>query len=95
MENGLETFARLEKRILALGQRYREVLEERNRLQQVVERQAQALVELETKVSRQDDVFVAVDAKMVELLQRVDSYLPEEIQNSLGSEPVLPGMHGS
>ena len=94
MENGFEIFSQLEKKTLVLGQRYREVLEECNRLQQVVERQAQALSELEAKVSRQDDVFVAVDAKMVDLLQQIDSYLPDEIQGA-GSEQVLPGMHGS
>lgn len=93
MENGLEIFTRLEKKTLALGERYREVVEERDRLQQEVERQAQALSELEARVSRQDDVFVAVDAKMVDLLQQIDSYLPEDIPDS-GNEPVLPGMHG-
>ena len=94
MENGLESFVRLEKRTLALGQRYREVLEERDRLQQVVEKQARAMAELEAEVSRQEDLFTAVDAKMVELLRQIDSYLPEESQNP-GNEQVLPGMHGS
>ncbi|RLB70027.1 MAG: hypothetical protein DRH03_07645 [Deltaproteobacteria bacterium] len=94
MENGLESFARLEERTLALGQCFRDVVEERNRLQLVVERQAQALAELEAKVSSQDDVFVAVDAKMVELLRQIDSYLPEDIVDS-GRDQILPGMHGS
>ncbi|MBN2808946.1 MAG: hypothetical protein JXR80_05575 [Deltaproteobacteria bacterium] len=92
MENGLEIFARLEKRTQALGQRYREVLEERNRLQEKVEKQAQALAELEARVSSQEDVFEAVDVKMAELLQQIDSYLPEETAG-FGSEQVLPGMH--
>ena len=94
MENALESFARLEKRTLALGQRYQEVLEERERLQQVVEKQAQSLAELEAEVSRQKDMFTAIDAKMVELLQQIDNYLPEESPNP-GSEQVLPGMHAS
>ena len=94
MEHGLESFTRLEKRTLALGQHYREVLEDRDRLQQVVERQVQALSELEAKVSSQEDVFAAVDAKMVELLQQIDRYFPEESQIT-GNEQVLPGMHGS
>ena len=94
MENGIESFVRLEKRTLALGQRYREVLAERDRLQQLVDKQAQTLVELEAKVNDQEDVFAAVDAKMVELLRQIDNYLPEESQDS-GNEQVLPGMHGS
>ena len=94
MENALESFTRLEKRTLALGQRYQEVLEERERLQQVVEKQAQSLAELEAEVSRQKDMFTAIDAKMVELLQQIDNYLPEESPNP-GSEQVLPGMHAS
>ena len=94
MENGLKSFTRLEKRILALGQRYREVLEERDRLQQLVEKQAQSLAELEAEVSRRGELFTAVDAKMVELLRQIDNYLPEESQNP-GNEQVLPGMHGS
>ena len=94
MENALESFTRLEKRTLALGQRYQEVLEERERLQQVVEKQAQSLAELEAEVSRQKDMFTAIDVKMVELLQQIDNYLPEESPNS-GSEQVLPGMHAS
>ncbi len=93
MENGLQSFLLLEERTLALGRHYREVLEERNCLQQVVEKQAQALAELEAEVSRQEDLFTAVDAKMVELLREIDNYLPEESQNP-GDEPVLPGMHG-
>ena len=100
MDNNLESFALLEKRTLALGQRYREVLEERGRLQQVVEKQAQALAELEAEVSRQNSLFTAVDAKMVGLLRQIDNYLPEESPNpeeespNLGNEQVLPGMHG-
>ena len=94
MENGLEIFARLEKRTLALGRCYREVLEERDRLQLEVEKQARALAELEAKVSSQDDLFIAVDAKMVELLRQVDSCLPEEVADPQ-AEQVLPGLHGS
>lgn len=94
MENSLESFVLLEKKTMALGQRYRVVLEERGRLQQVVEEQAQALAELEAQVSRQENLFAEVDVKMVELLRQIDSYLPEESQN-LGNEQVLPGMHGS
>ncbi len=94
MENGMESFVRLEKRTLALGQRYREVLEERDRLLQVVQEQAKSLAEFEAKVNTQEDVFAAVDAKMVELLRQIDNYLPEESQDP-GNEQVLPGMHGS
>ena len=94
MESGLQSFALLEKRILALGRQYQEVLEERNRLQQVVEKQGRILAELEAEISRQEGLFVAVDGKMVELLREIDNYLPEENQNP-GDEPVLPGMHGS
>ncbi len=94
MENGLEIFARLEKRALALGRCYREVLEERDCLQLEVERQARVLAEFEAKVSSQDDLFTAVDAKMVELLRQIDNCLPEEVPDS-SSEQVLPGLHGS
>ncbi|MCD6535267.1 MAG: hypothetical protein J7L25_14500 [Deltaproteobacteria bacterium] len=101
MDNNLESFALLEKRTLALGQRYREVLEERIRLQQVVEKQAQELAELEDQVSRQESLFTAIDAKMVGLLRQVDSYLPdaspnpEEDSGNLRNEQVLPGMMAS
>ncbi len=94
MESGLESFALLEKRTLALGRRYQEVLEERNNLRQKLEEQALKLTELENKVSSQEDLLSAVDARMVDLLGEIDKYLPPDNQNS-GAAQVLPGMHGS
>ncbi len=94
MESGLESFALLEERTLALGRRYQEVLEERNNLRQKVEQQASKLTELENRVSSQEDLLDTVDAKMVDLLGEIDKYLPQDNQNS-GSAQVLPGMHGS
>lgn len=94
MENGLGSFALLEKRTLELGRRYQEVLDERNSLRLKVERQDQKLSELEGKVSGQEDLLSAVDAKMVDLLGQIDNFLPREIKGS-GNIQVLPGMHGS
>lgn len=94
MESSLESFALLEKKTLALGRLYQEVLEERNNLRQKVETQAQKLIELEGKVGTQEDLLSAVDAKMVDLLGQIDKYLPQDAQNS-GNTQVLPGMHGS
>ncbi|MCD6291824.1 MAG: hypothetical protein J7M09_00030 [Deltaproteobacteria bacterium] len=101
MENDLESFLLLEKRTLALGQRYREVLEERSRLQQVVEEQSQALAKLEAEISQQNELFTEVDTKMVGLLRQIDNFLPdegsppgEELSN-LRNEQILPGMHGN
>jgi uncharacterized coiled-coil DUF342 family protein len=94
MESGLESFALLEKKTLALGRLYKELMVERNNLQQQVEAQAQKLNELETKVGSQEELLSAVDAKMVDLLEQIDTFLPQESQNS-GDIQVLPGMHGS
>ncbi len=96
MESGLESFALLEKKTLALGRYYHEVLEERNSLLQQVEKQARRLTELESKVVRQEETLSAVDAKMVDLLGQLDNYLPLEPESqNLGNIQVLPGMHGS
>jgi|GEM_PF-2293907 len=96
MGNGLESFALLEKRTLELGRRYQEVLDERNNLRLKVERQAQKLSELESKVGGQEDLLSAVDAKMVDLLGQIDNFLPSESENKgSGNIQVLPGMHGS
>ncbi|MCK5680878.1 hypothetical protein KAI46_08735 [bacterium] len=96
MEIGLESFALLEKKALALGRRYQEVLKERDSLLQKVEKQTRRLTELESKVVRQDDTLSAVDAKMVDLLGQLDNYLPLESENqNLVNIQVLPGMHGN
>ena len=96
MGNGLESFALLEKRTLELGRRYQEVLDERNNLRLKVERQAQKLSELESKVGGQEDLLSAVDAKMVDLLGQIDNFLPSDSENKgSGNIQVLPGMHGS
>jgi chromosome segregation ATPase len=100
MGNGLESFALLEKRTLELGRRYQEVLDERNSLRLKVERQAQKLSELESKVGGQEDLLSAVDAKMVDLLGQIDNFLPQEQEQESeskgsGNIQVLPGMHGS
>ena len=96
MGNELESFVLLEKRTLELGRRYQEVLDERNNLRLKVERQAQKLSELESKVGGQEDLLSAVDAKMVDLLGQIDNFLPSESENKgSGNIQVLPGMHGS
>ena len=98
MENGLANFALLEKRTLELGRRYQEVLDERNSLQLKVEKQAQKLSELESKVGGQEELLSAVDAKMVELLGQIDDFLPPEPEiesKGSGNIQVLPGMHES
>ncbi len=94
----MANFALLEKRTLELGRRYQEVLDERNSLRLKVERQAQKLSELESKVGGQAELLSAVDAKMVELLGQIDSFLPPESEiesPGSGNIQVLPGMHES
>ena len=96
MENGLANFALLEKRTLELGQRYQEVLDERNSLRLKIERQAQKLSELEGKVARQEELLSAVDTKMADLLGQIDNFLPPESESKgSGNIQVLPGMQGS
>jgi chromosome segregation ATPase len=94
MESGLESFALLEKKTLALGRRYQELLEERNSLRQQLELQAKNLNELETEVGSQKKLLDAVDVKMLDLLGQIDEFLQKESHNS-GNIQVLPGMYGS
>ena len=94
MESGLESFALLEKKTLALGRRYQELLAERNSLRQQLELQAKNLNELETEVGSQKKLLDAVDVKMLDLLGQIDEFLQKESHNS-GNIQVLPGMYGS